>query len=51
MAEDCEKRIHMMQKECTQRVEAAASKAEHRSALILLGSFAMSCLALSTGRH
>ena len=36
MVGDCKKRIHGMQRECTQGVEAAVRKAEHRSALMLL---------------
>ena len=36
--EDCEKRIHEMERDCTQRIEAAVRKAEHRFAQMLLGS-------------
>ena len=52
VVEDCEKRIHVMQRECTQRVKAAVRKAEHRSALMLLWFLSgVSRLALSTSRH
>ena len=36
MIENCEKRIHEMQRECTQCIEAAARKAAHGSAPMLL---------------
>ena len=36
--EGCEKRLHRMERDCTQRIEAAVCKAEHRFAQMLLGS-------------
>ena len=37
--EDCKKRIHGMERDCTQRIEASMREAQHRFAQMSLGSY------------